>query len=530
MYRRALYTVGAAVAVSLAFAQIGAEAQGTGAHDAAGLAARAKPTPTPSPSPSPSSSTADSIHAFVAPTMDAACASPNSQAQDVQVTSDGGYVLAGSAQVSTSSTSCATVYDGWIGKVSSTGQVQWQTTVGCYGGNFYGLNSVQRTSDGGYIAAGGEEGCYTPQCASGGFGTLNCAAVVKLSSTGQLQWQQFYPGAFQSNARQIEQTSDGGYVLAGTTQDTSNNTYAWVAKLDSNGNAQWQRQLGGSCAAFAEADSVQQTADGGYILGGGFDYNSNCHAALLAARLDGNGNVVWQDGFAVGGQAGPNASVRATSDGGYVLAAIGGFQTANGSSEQAVLVKLNSNGTMQWQNRYDAGRTCYYDFNGNYTCSDFGTSSYGVRQTADGGYVLAGAVQIIDPSDGLLVQPAWLLKADASGNVQWEHDYYAVWAPTGHVLGSDFYGVVQAGDGSFIAVGYREYYNLQANEVWVVKTDSNGNVGACGEVHSVTTTNLNAGLSASSAGLPVATVTTAGENVTSAGGSAGGSLGVVQDC
>jgi hypothetical protein len=448
----------------------------------------------------------------------------------VQATSDGGYVVAGSTQVSTSSTSCATVYEGWIGKLSSAGQLQWQSTVGCYGGSFYGFKSVQVTADGGYVLAGGEEGCFTPQCTSAGFGTLNCAVAVKLSSGGRLQWQQFYAGAFQSSANEIRQTSDGGYVIAGTTQDSSNNSNGWVAKLDSNGNAQWQKRIAGSCSAVAEADSARQTSDGGYIVSGGFDYSSNCNASVLAVRLDASGNVVWQRGYAVGGHAGPNSSIQPTSDGGYILAAIAGFQSSAGTSEDAVLVKLDSNGAIQWQNRYDVGTVCYYDIFGHYTCSDFGTLTNGMHQTADGGYVVAGDVRVLDPSDGLPVLASWLLKTDSSGSVQWQHDYYDVWAPTGHVLGGDFYGVAQAGDGGFLAVGYREYYNLQANEVWVVKTDSTGNVGGCSEVHAVTTRGLSAGLIGSTPGLPVNIVTGAGEDVTSAGGVAAGGLNFVRDC
>jgi hypothetical protein len=265
-------------------------------------------------------------------------------------------------------------------------------------------------------------------------------------------------------------------------------------------------------------------------VGGGFDESSNCTGNLLALRLDSSGNTVWQQGYAVGGHAGPNTSIQTTADGGFVLAGIGGFQSAAGASEDAVVIKLDAGGAVQWQHRYDSGQVCYYDYLGNYTCSDFGTLSYAIRQAADGGYVLAGNIQIIDPSDGQLVLPAWLLKTDASGQIQWQHDYYAVWAPTGHVLGSDFYGVAQAGDGGFVAVGDREYYNLQADEVWIVRTDSNGNVGSCSEVHSSNSTTIDTGLTASAPALPVSTLSNPGENVTQAGGAAAASLSLVQDC
>ena len=525
---KVLTATAAALFLALSFATLGIPVPGAGSNSSALLAAQAKSKPSPSPSPSPGSGAW--IHAFVAPTLDAACASPNSQAQDVQSTSDGGLVVAGSTQVSTSSTSCATVYDGWIGKLTSDGQLQWQEAVGCSGGAFYGFKSVQQTSDGGYVLAGAEEGCFKPQCTSGGFGTLNCAVAVKLSSSGKLQWQQFYPAAFQSNANQISQTNDGGYVVAGTTQDTSNNTFAWIAKLDSNGNVQWQKLIGGKCAAFAVADSARQTSDGGFIVAGGFDYSSNCTASLLGVRLDSNGSVVWEQAYTVGGHAGPNASIQPTSDGGYALAAIAGFQSTSGSSENAVLIKLNSSGAIQWQNRYDVGTTCYYNFLGNYTCDDFGTLTYAMRQASDGGFVLAGDIQAIDPSDGLPVLSSWLVKTDTNGSVQWQHNFHAIWPATGHVLAGSFYGVAQAGDGGFVAVGYREYYNLQADEVWVVKTDSNGNVGSCNEVYSAAATSLSAGLTGSATRLPVNAVTNAGESVTGGGGVSASNLGLVQDC
>lgn len=516
----------AAVALAISIASLSTTVQGAGPTSASLFAAGAKPRPSPSPSPSSGAW----IHAFVAPTLDAACASPNSQAQDVQATSDGGFVVGGSTQVSTSSTSCATVYDGWIGKLNSAGQLQWQETVGCFGGNFYGFKSVQQTSDGGYILAGGEEGCFKPQCTSAGFGTLNCAVAVKLTSTGKLQWQQFYPAAFQSTANQIRQTSDGGYVIVGTTQDTANNTFAWIAKLDSNGNVQWQKQIGGKCAAFAEADSASQTSDGGFIVAGGFDYTSNCTASLFLVRLDSNGNIVWQQGYTVAGHAGPNASIQPTSDGGFAMAAVVGFQSTSGSSENAVLVKLSSSGVVQWQNRYDVGTTCYYNFLGTYTCDDFGTLTYSMRQASDGGFVLAGEIQAIDPSDGLPVLSAWLVKTDTNGSAQWQHNFHAIWPATGHVLAGSFYGVAQAADGGFVAVGYREYYNRQADEVWVVKTDSNGNSGSCSEVYSAAATRLSAALTASATSLPVNAVSNAGESVTSSGAVGASNLGLVQDC
>ena len=98
--------------------------------------------------------------------------------------------------------------------------------------------------------------------------------VVKLSSTGSLQWQKCLGGSRDDSAHSIQQTSDGGYIVAGFTDsndgDVSGNHGGWdvwVVKLNSTGSLQWQKCLGGS--DFDYAYSIQQTSDGGYIVAGG---------------------------------------------------------------------------------------------------------------------------------------------------------------------------------------------------------------------------------------------------------------------
>ncbi|NQT81047.1 MAG: hypothetical protein HQ555_11740 [Candidatus Aminicenantes bacterium] len=173
----------------------------------------------------------------------------------IQQTSDGGYIVAGET-----SSFGAGGRDIWILKLSSTGVIEWQRT---YGGidNEYVL-SIQQTSNGGYIIAG-----YTY---SFGAGTYDIW-VFKLSSTGAIEWQRTYGGSSGDGATSIQQTSDGGYIVAGWTFSFgAGGDDAWVLKLSSAGDVEWQRTYGGS--ALEAAWSIQQTSDGGYIVAG-FTYS-----------------------------------------------------------------------------------------------------------------------------------------------------------------------------------------------------------------------------------------------------------------
>ncbi len=152
--------------------------------------------------------------------------------------------------------------------------ITWQKCLG--GSSLDDVLSIQQTSDGGYIVAG-----YTGSDdgdVSGKHGDLDFW-VVKLSSTGSLQWQKCLGGSSLDDARSIQQTSDGGYVVAGYAYsndgDVSGNhgnaADFWVVKLSSTGSLQWQKCLGGS--GDDGVGSIQQTSDGGYIVAGSTNSN-----------------------------------------------------------------------------------------------------------------------------------------------------------------------------------------------------------------------------------------------------------------
>ena len=140
-----------------------------------------------------------------------------------------------------------------------------------WGGSLNDLaNSIQQTSDGGYIVAGNTNSNNGD--VSSNHGGYDCW-VIKLDNSSNIQWQKSYGSSQDDGAASIQQTSDGGYVFAGYSGSNDGDVSGhhllddfWVVKLDSTGGIQWQKSLGGS--SYEDAYSVRQTTDGGYIIAG----------------------------------------------------------------------------------------------------------------------------------------------------------------------------------------------------------------------------------------------------------------------
>ncbi|UCH15292.1 MAG: hypothetical protein JSV22_04830, partial [Bacteroidales bacterium] len=196
------------------------------------------------------------------------------EAHSIKQTSDGGYIVAGlscsnNGDVSENNGN----YDYWIVKLTSTGEIEWQKSHG--GNEAEWAYSIQQTSDGGYIVAGVSQS--NDGDVSGNHGTYDYW-IVKLTSIGVLDWQKSLGGSDEDMAYSIQQTSDGGYIVAGRSEssdgDVSGNHGSsdfWIVKLNPSGEIDWQRTLGGSGDDYA--NSIQQTTDGGYIVAGGSNSN-----------------------------------------------------------------------------------------------------------------------------------------------------------------------------------------------------------------------------------------------------------------
>jgi hypothetical protein len=359
------------------------------------------------------------------------CGGDNDTIGYIQQTSDGGYIAAGGT-----TSFGAGSYDAWVLKLDNTGNVVWQKSYGGTEGEEHALSSIQQTADGGYIVAGWAES----------FSSSGDAWILKLDGSGNVQWQKTYGGTSWDDAESIQQTADGGYIVAGWAGSFSSSNDVWVLKLDSSGNVQWQKTYGGTSSEYAE--SIQQTADGGYIVAGWAGSFSGSNDVWVL-KLDANGNIVWQRAYG-GINSYYTSSIQQTSDGGYVAAGESAFDA--GSSDAWVL-KLDGSGNVQWQKTY-----------GGYG-SDH---AYSIQQTSDGGYVAAGESE----SFGAGSSDAWVLKLDGSGNVQWQKTYGSSTA------NESVASIQQTSDGGYIVPVVTASFSGDA-DAWVLKLDGNGNIHGC---------------------------------------------------
>ena len=257
----------------------------------------------------------------------------NELANSIQQTSDGGYIMVGRTWSSRR-------YDFCVLKLDSHGNVTWQKTYGGDDDDY--AHSVQQTSDGGYIVAG----------ETGSFGAGKSDVwILKLDSSGDISWQKTYKGGSTNGANSIQQTSDGGYIVAGYTQGSGNpHTSIWVLKLDSYGEVSWQKTYGGS--GDAKAYSTQQTTDGGYIVAGYTEYLGAGVYDVWILKLDSNGDISWQKTYE--GYGWDHAySIQQTSDGGYIVAGdTWPDHKAMYIDYNIWVLKLNSLGNVTWQKTY----------------------------------------------------------------------------------------------------------------------------------------------------------------------------------
>jgi uncharacterized delta-60 repeat protein len=351
---------------------------------------------------------------------------PNS----IQQTSDGGFIAAGTAQ-----SFGAGGNDFWVVKLDSAGEIDWQKT---YGGSVDDIAySIQQTSDGGFIAVG-----RTYSFGAGG----NDFWVMKLDSAGEIDWQKTYGGSSTDSASSIQQTSDGGYIVAGVTYSYGAGPYDfWVMKLDGVGEIDWQKTYGGSSTDYAY--SIQQTFDGGYIVVGetlSFGAGGN---DFWVVKLDSAGEIDWQKTY--GGLAYDIArSIQQTSDGGYIAA--GETLSFGAGGNDFWVMKLDGVGEVEWQKTYGGS---YDDI------------AYSIQQTSDGGYIAAGDTL----SFGAGQNDSWVMKLDGAGEVEWQKTY-------GGSSYDSAYSIQQTSDGGYIATGYTQSFGAGHRDFWLLKLNPNGSI------------------------------------------------------
>jgi len=295
----------------------------------------------------------------------------------IQQTSDGGYIITGTTDVSESQ-------EVLLIKTNENGDTLWTKTFGSGVGH-----SVQQTSDGGYALFNSTlfiktdstgdtlwtkllpDFCNSARQTSDGGYIITAytvcwgcshSIVTRTNSSGEILWiRDFGPG---SNIHSAQQTSDGGFIIAGENPD--------LEKLDSIGNTLWTQSIGGG---YHVPKYVQQTSDGGYIIAGWSYSGLNFNISLV--KTDANGHNIWIKTF--GGNLDDFAtSVQQTFDGGYVVTGVSNYDYSTFFGN-LVVIKTDSNGNSLWTKTFEGG---------------VGNS---ILQTSDGGYIVAG--QNISPDN-----------------------------------------------------------------------------------------------------------------------------------
>ena len=442
-------------------------------------AAKKRPKPPPPPPPPPSTSSLyvksyanvlDGVRCPVTP-------------QEVRATSDGG-------SITLSLSSCNGL--SWLVKTDALGVPQWQKEVGCFDippGSYAYANALDVTADGGYVVAGGMRDCKdSPVCLY--LTSRQCGLITRLDATGNVVWSRVYLAASERDTGfwDVKQTRDGGFVAAGTYIDTNSDIGGHVLKVDSQGVVQWHTLIGPEDRTHALLEAVHQTADGGYVAAGKLYPLTDGLPPFSAfvVRLDSSGNVAWQRGFNSVDSNGVQSAwafaerIIQTSDGGYALAGGWGNGRFPGECCQGhLLIKLDAAGNSQWQKAYSGGVHCF--FNGfNTTCGTIGGVAYALHQTADGGYSLAGSGQL-KFTDSIPMVP-WMARTDAGGNLVWQHTYYET-SSAGRPITQYFASSTPTKDGGFLASGFTENPVDFKGELFAVRTDSAGLVDACNQIH-----------------------------------------------
>ena len=240
-----------------------------------------------------------------------------------QVTSDDGFILSGGISGSGGG-------DIWVSKLDSSAEIEWQKL---YGGFEYNLShSIQQTSDGGYILA----------CSLQSFGVENPDVwILKLDLSGDIEWQKTYGGNDYDSPSLIQETSGGGYILACNSNSFgAGDRDIWILKLTSSGDIEWQKAYGGS--ENDDVYSIQQTSDSGYIVGGKTVSFGEGEDDAWILKLLQNGDIEWQKTFGTSSVEMVKSVLQATD--GMYIAAGSIFSFGAGGSDFLVL-KLQSDGS-----------------------------------------------------------------------------------------------------------------------------------------------------------------------------------------
>jgi predicted secreted protein len=364
-------------------------------------------------------------------------------ATSIQLTSDGGYIIAGNT-VSKDAKGAAGKDNwqiAWLIKTDSCGNELWNRSFygektifddwyldGDISDHYFVANSAQQTSDGGYILAG-----YTQPYHVGYFNDW----MIKTDSVGNEIWSKYFGGGYRGGIKRFMPTLDDGYILIGTLYPgfASGNDVAFLIKTNSTGDEIWYKRFGVGYG-HNYGSSVQTTNDGGYILAGNRIYDG----IAWLIKTDSEGNELWNKTFgkARGDEV---SSVKLMVDGGFVLA--GSTISYSSGGRDAWLIKTDSEGNELWNKTFGGAHD---------------EVAVSAQPTPDGGTVLAGDTY----SFGSGRSDAWLIKTDSEGNELWNRTFGGADSDGANSVQLTF-------DGGYILAGETRSFGAGGYDAWLIK-------------------------------------------------------------
>ena len=381
------------------------------------------------------------------------------------VTAGGGVMVAGVASSQIGGIPFGGNADCYVVELDSNGDVLWQDMYG--GSAFDRAEDITETSDGGFILAGLSRSTNITGVTNNGGADFY---VVKVDENGNAEWQDMYGGDYTDLAWSIQQTSDGGYIVAGESYSEeiaghNGECDAYIVKLDSSGTIEWQKMYGGSGTEVAE--SIIETSDGGYIVVGFSNSNTipgttwNGGMDIYIIKLDVNGDISWQ-GLYGGGGSDMAYACQETADG-YIIAgwsnsmSITGVEN-NGDFDVYVL-KIDLNGVLEWHDMYGGSNA---------------DAALGIAQTDGGDFIVSG---LSDSTDIFHVNSngsgdIYLIKLDSDGSIIWQE-------LTGGNGRDNAFAVAMANDGECLVAGLSDSTDIPGvnnygfEDCYVIKFDPN---------------------------------------------------------
>ncbi|MEO5930939.1 MAG: hypothetical protein ABIR47_13470, partial [Candidatus Kapaibacterium sp.] len=315
-----------------------------------------------------------------------------------------------------------------------------QEWIKAYGGPYSDFAyNIYPTADGGFITAGGRATSNQQQSRK--------FWVARFDSLGNKRWDSTYGASgVQETIFGSGQTRDGGLIFGGFTGvQFSGSESALAYKIDSNGREEWHNEVN-----YSRSDHFHffvERKEGGYYFGGHTDSKDDPQGDMWLIRYDSARNVVWEKTYDRGTGEHAHWAIE-TRDGGCLLV---GHTTIN-QLEKYWVVKVDSNGTKQWDKTFSSGST-------------FDDSVYRVFETSEGNYaIIGGSSSSVTANVGTI----WLLVIDTTGTSLINKHF-------GNATSESFaWSGRQTSDGGFIVAGYTTYKTHGGQDMYVVKTKKDG--------------------------------------------------------